>query len=222
MNQNKLKVSIGRTIILVILVFILIASIGAFIGFASITMIKWWIPLLLSSVVAVATGTVLWRLWQKVTEIDSFALNYITHIIFYSLFLTGFLYTLNYFGSLNSVPHKEEAMVIEKYKERHYQSRRVGRNRYVRGNAYFEYYIEVRFNNGKDKKIQLPFSTYKLIKSGKEINLSLSKGWLGANVLHTGSILADNPDLSKPKERKKCRFFGTSGKRDIPEWIKKK
>ncbi|MDE6297053.1 MAG: hypothetical protein K2L89_04325 [Muribaculaceae bacterium] len=216
------KFTIARTIALVILVFILIGSLGAYIGFASITMIKWWIPLLFSGVIALATGTVLWRKWQILTEIDSFAINFISHLIFASIFLTGLLYTLNYIGSACSTPYTEKAMVTEKYREKHYQSRRVGRNRYVRGNPYYEYYIEVRFNNGKDKKIQLPYKTYNLIKSGKEINLSISKGWLGAGVLHISDILADNPDLSKPKERKKCRFFGTSGKRDFPEWIKKK
>lgn len=214
MTQNTKKVSVWRVLVLVLLVFLLIAGIGAYIGLLSITMIAWWIPLLFSSVIAAATGTVLWTKWEKLTEINSFAVNFILHIIFFSFFLTGVLYFLNFIGSVNRPPHKAEATVVEKYKEKHYTSRRIGRNRYVRGNPYYEYYMEVELPSDKRRKIQLPYKTYQKIKTDRDITLSFSKGWLGVDVIQTSDILADNPDLNKiPEHRpRRCKFFGTSGR----------
>lgn len=206
---NDKRFSIGRGLALVGLVFVLIAAIGAYLGLASITLIAWWIPLIVSLVLAAISGTVLWRLWQQLNGIDSIAPNFIAHIVFFTFFLTGAFYVINFICRDESNPQKVTAVVLEKYREKHYRSQRVGRNRYVRGNPYYEYCIEVRLENGEDKKISLPFKTYKGVKPDKEITLSLAKGGLGADVLLTSDIPADNPDFYKESKRKGCRFVGS-------------
>ncbi|MDE5791141.1 MAG: phage holin family protein [Muribaculaceae bacterium] len=204
--MNSKKFSIGRALALVGVVFILIFSLGAVIALQSLTMIRWWIPLLFSGVMAALSGTVLWRMWQRLTGNYSFTLNFICHFVFFTLLLSGLFYTINFAGA-NDNARKEKAPVICKFKEKHYRSRRVGRNRYVRGPEYYEYYVKVEFPKGKEKNIQLPFSTYKGIKQDRDLTLSLSRGLLGVDVIRTSDLAKDNPPV--PEKRKRCRFFGT-------------
>ncbi|MDE5808316.1 MAG: hypothetical protein K2H76_09375, partial [Muribaculaceae bacterium] len=116
-------------------------------------------------------------------------------------------YIINYAGA--SKERIEKVEIASRYREQHYQSRRVGKNRYVRGNPYYEYYINVILPSGKEKKLQIPYSAYSRMKSGMEINLSFSKGCLGADVINVKDIISDNPDLRVPAKRKRCRFVGT-------------
>lgn len=87
----------------------------------------------------------------------------------------------------------------------------MGKNRYVSGPEYYEYYVEVDFPEGKSKNIQLPYSIYKGIKKDNDITLSLARGFFGIDVIRTSDIPLDNPPA--PEKRKRCRFFGTHDKR---------
>lgn len=216
MESTTKKFSVGRALALVGIVFILIFSIGALIGLQSLTMIRWWIPVGISGIMAALSGTVLWRIWPRLTGNYSFPVNFICHFIFLTLLLSGLFYTINVIGASNSPARKEKALVVSKYKEKHYRSRRVGRNRYVRGPEYFEYYVKVEFPKGKEKSIQLPYSTYKGIKQDNEITLSLARGLFGVDVILTSEISKDNPPA--PEKRKRCRFFGTHDKSDSLEY----
>ncbi|MDE7414673.1 MAG: hypothetical protein K2N05_12910 [Muribaculaceae bacterium] len=138
-------------------------------------------------------------------------MNFIISIVFFTFILTGSFYSLNSFFS-HSEKIKEEVTVTSKYREKHYRSQRVGRNRYVKGPAYYEYYITVKFQDGSTKNIQLPWKDYEGIKKDSELTLSLRKGLLGSNVIITNDITIDNPRASE--KRKRCRFFGTHDKKD--------
>ena len=208
--MNSRNLSVGRALTLVGIVFVLIASIGSVIGLQSLTLIKWWISLLISGVMAAGSGTVLWRMWQRLTGNHAFTPNFICHFVFITFLLSGLFYIVNFSASSSDV-RKEKAMVISKYREKHHQSRRVGKNRYVSGPEYYEYYVEVDFPEGKSKNIQLPYSIYKGIKKDNDITLSLARGFFGIDVIRTSDIPLDNPPA--PEKRKRCRFFGTHDKR---------
>lgn len=203
--------SLGRALALVGIVFLLIFSIGAIIGLQPLTMIGWWIPVLISAAIAAGSGTVLWRLWQRLTGKYTFVPNFLAHFIFFTFFLAGIFYTLNFAGAYNAPSNKEKALVISKYREKRHQSRRVGRNRYVNGPEYNVYYVTVELQSGQKKDIQLPYSIYKGIKEDSPLTLSFARGLFGTNIIRTSDIPKDNPPV--PEKRKRCRFFGTHDKR---------
>ncbi len=205
-----MAIKVKSLLIFLAFVLILILSIGAVIGLQSVTMIEWWIPLSISAFVAAATGTVLWRYWAKVTGVERFLPNFLANFIFATFLIAGLFYTLNYAGASDKKSYKEEAMVMSKYREIRHRSQRVGRNRYVTGAEYNEYYISVKLDSGKEKNLQLPYSTYQHIKQDKPITLSFSKGLFFTDVINISAIPIDNPPA--PEKRKRCRFFGTSGK----------
>lgn len=207
---RSFSMSITRAIILVILVFILIMAIGANIALLEYTLVKWWIPILISATVAAFSGTLLWKVWKRLTDINYFWVNFLCHLIFTTFLLSGLYLTINYAGSGN--PHPEEACVVAKFREQHYRSRRVGRNRYVRGNPYWEYYIKVRLDDSSVRKIRINFKEYQNVRTDRNLILSLSKGALGLPVIHPDRLSEDNPWLKAPDKSRRCRFFGTHGK----------
>lgn len=210
MASNK-PFGVGRALALVAVVFLFILSLGAVITLLEYTLIRWWIPILCAGVFAVATGTILWKVWRRLTGSGSFPLNYAIHIIFTTFFLAGLYLTINFTGK--SSMRKEEVTVESKVREKHYRSRRVGRNRYVRGNPYYEYYVKVKMDDGSIRKVRVNYHPYLNIRSGEELTLSISKGALGLPVIHPDMILTDNPSLSAPPKDRKCKFFGTTGKK---------
>lgn len=211
-SANTKSFNLFPTVIYIILVFIMIICIGAIIALQSITMIRWWIPLVGAAVLSFASGTTLWRIWRKLTTSDRFLPNFILHSVFFTFFLTTLFFSLNaIFTSENT--RKEDAFVESKYREKHHRSRRVGRNRYVTGPAYYEYYITVKLKTGETRNIELPWETYQGIKNESDITLSFKKGLFGADVLITDDIPEDNPVVIEPKHRRRCKFFGTSGKK---------
>ena len=70
----------------------------------------------------------------------------------------------------------------EFHKVRH-KSRRVGRNRYVQGEAYNVYYIKVRFGNDLLKELQVERNRYTRLHKGDTLSLFVSEGALGIPVL---------------------------------------
>lgn len=192
-------------------IILLIASLLSLIYFPSITLIKWWIPFIISALIAAASATVLWRLWPPLTKSAQFLPNFAINTIFFTIFLSALFFTLNFFIAKGHEPQKEKVYVEEKYRETHYRSNRTGRRSYSRGAPYYEYYIKVSFPDKSTKNIQLPFSTYKNISSISEIILSMAPGIMGINVIRPNDIAVDNPVVEK-KRKRRCRFFGTHGK----------
>lgn len=209
MTQTGSSFTISRALALVAIVFLLIFSIAAIVSLQPVTMIGWWIPLSISFIIATGSGFLFLRFWSQFTQIRSSIPNFLFHLIFFTLFFSSLFYTLNLIGTSSAHSRKIEAVVLDKFKEKHHRTRRVGKNSYVRGPEYYVYYVTVDYPNGLRKNIRLPYPVYKDMKIDRPITLTVTSGLFGADVILTSEIEKDNPPL--PEKRKRCRFFGTHG-----------
>ncbi|MDE6718040.1 MAG: hypothetical protein K2J70_07600 [Muribaculaceae bacterium] len=211
-SGNVKKHRVIRILVLIGVAFMLIFSVGAILALAPITMVKLWIPAVVALILAAIAGTVLWRLCTRLTGISHFAPNYLLSLIFLAVCLTALFFSINACFLTGASPRKERVTVERKYRERHHTTRRTGRHSYVQGPDYYTYHLSVVFPDGTARNLQLPYSVYKDIPQDSSLTLSLRRGILGAEVLQTSDIPDDNP-VPPAKKRKRCRFFGTSGKK---------
>ena len=123
------------------------------------------------------------RLWQWVTNSGARWFCGVLHVVFFTVFVSGLLLGLNFmltdFGALPEV----KAEVVDKYSETHYRSRRVGRNRYTRGEPYKVYKVQFRLDNGTLRTFQLPLSRYNKLRRGATATLHQGRGALGVPVI---------------------------------------
>lgn len=213
MGKNGINVSAGRVLVWIGLGLVFILSLGAFLTLKTLTLVKWWIPVGVAFVITGIAGTTLWRIWRRLTGSSSFLPNFLLNLIFFTPFLTALFYSLNAAFASDKSPCKEQVRVEEKYRERHHTSRRVGKHSYISGPDYFEYYVSVTIREKDHRNLQLPYSTYKNIRRDSLLTLSLRRGLFGLEVIDTSAIPTDNPALKNSGEKRRCRFFGTSGKR---------
>ncbi|MDE6558305.1 MAG: hypothetical protein K2K29_00265 [Muribaculaceae bacterium] len=201
---------VGRALLLIALVFVTILSLGAIIYFIEITVISLWIPLIIAMAAAAEITAFSWRHWQFLTGNGSGIVNWLSSLTFFTILLTALLYIANYSGA--SSPTLQSAEITHKYRQQRHRQQRVGRNRYTQGAPYYVYFIDVTLPDGRQKTLQLPSSAFRRMPKAGAVNISISRGLLGADVINTATIISDNPQLEAPVKRKnRCRFFGTHG-----------
>lgn len=123
------------------------------------------------------------RLWQWLTSDAPRWLCGVLHTVFFVIFLSGLFIGLNFLlTDFNSLP-TTQAEVMRKYSETHYRSRRVGRNRYTRGEPYNVYKVEFRLADGRLRTFQLPLSRYNKLRPGHTAELRCGPGALGIPVI---------------------------------------
>ncbi len=74
-------------------------------------------------------------------------------------------------------------MVERLYTETHHRSKRVGRNRYVKGEPYKVYYMEVSLPGGWRKPIHLDRARYSATHLGDTIAIPVGRGLFGLSVI---------------------------------------
>lgn len=170
------------SVAIVVLVVVWLLAGGLAMALYSRTLVELWIPVATCSVLSLLSGVWLWKPWQRLTDSESMLPNFICHFFFSLVIFLGFFFAANRF--LASGPDYEERVRVErKYSEKKYRSRRVGRNRYARGEAYYEYYAEIRLGDGRTKQLKLPLATYNNTRSGSTMTLHLRRGFFGLPVI---------------------------------------
>lgn len=117
------------------------------------------------------------------TRRSSFALNAALATVVMTGVWAGLFYTLNFAFADAAAGHSERAVVERKYRETHYRSRKVGRNRYVRGEPYYEYYFDVRYANGSVKPMLVSAERYRRVDRSDSITVNISRGLFGFPVI---------------------------------------
>ena len=191
--MNKKTLDKYRTFLVVLLIFICVFLYAIAVSIHSNTMIDGWLPAVGASVLAAISGTTLARIWQKITGSSKFAVNYICNLIFATGLLLALFYGCNFAFSRGATSEPHEAIVEKKYSKVRHHSRRVGRNRYVRGEAYNVYYIDVRFDNGRMKDLSMPFERYRRIHVGDTLSIPFEKGLFGIPVIKRRGTPVDAP-----------------------------
>lgn len=147
------------------------------------TLVEWWLPLTIALCAALLFWVLLKGRWARIWPDTYGWLRCLIHFVFFTVGAACVVLGGNFIGADDATLHEEQVSVERKYREKHYRSRRVGRGRYVKGEPYYTYNIEVRFADGRVKTMELPLERYNRIRNGSEIPLRMEKGMLGWPVI---------------------------------------
>lgn len=150
------------------------------------TIVEPWLPYGIALLLGVASIAVS-GVWRCLTGTSRWWINAL-----YGFAVVGALSAFaiiggNYYMADESTAHTEEVKVVDKYREKHYKSRRVSRRVYTRGAPYWTYHVTVEFADGRRKPIEVTKKRYAKIKSGSIRELTLQKGLFGMPVVKGGA-----------------------------------
>lgn len=98
--------------------------------------------------------------------------------IFAALFLS-----VNYFCSDREKAEKRSFEVERTYSEKKYRSRRIGRNRYTRGEEYTMYYADIKVTDVLTKTISIDINKFRRLHPGDSLQLRVTNGFFGFDVI---------------------------------------
>jgi hypothetical protein len=180
MLQQGSKLSLG------LLIFILLASficLGFGVAIYGHTITKWWIPVIPAAMVALGTAPMIFRKWERLVDMNSRIVNFLCHIFVFGS-ITYFLFLgLNDWCADPETIAVEHTEVIGKYQKAHTRYRRVSRRSRVADGQYYTYHIVVRFEDGREKELEVPFNTYRRTRNGSHRDLTVEKGLFGISVI---------------------------------------
>ena len=137
------------------------------------TIVAWRWPVIISLIIGAAVGLNIRGFIGQLTGLANKMVNYAIAAVFAGALAIGAFYTINYYGSRHDSVATIEADVCRKYKEEHYQVRRLSRNRTVRGQKYYVYYMEIRLPDGRIKPISISAGEYSRLKVGRRVDLDV-------------------------------------------------
>lgn len=174
-----------RVIAWILLGLVTVVFLGGSIALYQDTLIDWKIPVGATLVLALISASVMHRRWQWLTNTDCSTANFLCHGVFtFSIILFAF-FAGNYFLADDETRHTETVIVDRKFSEERQRTRRVGRRMVRTGETYHEYFIEVRFDDGRLKKLQVPVRRYARIRTGSTLPLDIEMGYFGIPVIKT-------------------------------------
>ncbi len=169
--------------ILIAVLFISFFLLGGGLFFYANSLTQWWVPTLAAAMVALGTAPMLARKWERLTDVKYRIVNFLCHIfVVGSITFFAFL-GVNYWGADKNSDVTEKAEIVGKYTKSHTRYRRVSRNRRVPDGEYNTYHLMLRFSDGRQKEIELPFSSYRPAKIGEYRELHVQDGLLGIRVI---------------------------------------
>ena len=170
------------TFLLVMLILVTIIAYGVFIALANLTMVS-TARVLTCTVIASGFIAVAWRGgFGKLLGISNELVNRLIVLVVFTGIITAGFYSVNFWMSRESTSHKEQAVVVKKYRKTRHRSRRVGR-RYVQGEPYNVYYIDLRYSSGEVKPRQVKIEKYNRIKTGDTITVGVEMGAFGFPII---------------------------------------
>lgn len=171
-------------VVIALFFFLLFLMMGGY-ALSQYTLVPFGVPLVRSVVVSLIFGMALHRLgmWAWLTGTTKFLLNYLCCSVCTCVLVLSLFYVCNYAFADDEGGGMRSAVIETKFHKVRHKSRRVGRNRYVQGEAYNVYYIKVRFDNDLVKELQVERNRYTRLHKGDTLSLFVSKGALGIPVL---------------------------------------
>lgn len=179
---KKVKARFNTFKIAIIILFTILGYIAAF-ALRNYTMANFTIVLCGCAVAGTLAVLPTAPLAGRLTGLTNNPANILISAIVITGIFCGLFMTCNFAFSSESSRHEEKAVVIRKYKEKHYRSKRVARNRYVRGEPYYEYYISLEYGNGRTKPMLVKIERYNRIRTGDTISVPIERGLFGLSVI---------------------------------------
>lgn len=186
--MSKSEYSRDSTACLIIVIIITLAAYGLYMALADLTMVNKWTVLIVAAIVSCVIA-LLWRDGMGyMLGIGNRIVNKIVVLIVFTGILAAGFYSVNYWLSRGETSRQEKAVVVRKYTEKHYRTKRVARNRYTRGEPYNQYYVELQYPAGDIKPRQVNFDRYRKIKAGDSVSVDIEMGALGFPVVKNPRI----------------------------------
>ncbi len=187
--MSKSEYSRYSTACLITVIIVTLVAYGLYMALADLTMVDKWMVLIVAAFISLAVA-ILWRNGMGYyLGIGNRIVNKLVVLIVFTGLLSAGFYSVNYWLSREDTSHQEKAVVVRKYTEKHYRTKRVARNRYTRGEPYNQYYIELQYPAGDIKPKQVNLSRYKKIKTGDTVSVGIEMGALGFPVVKNQSKL---------------------------------
>lgn len=158
------------------------------VSLASVTMTRWSSPAAVCAVAAVPTGFLLASAFRMRFLPRFRILRFLMAFATAFCILLGTFYSLNFFLSDHSTQRTADTKVAALFGERHQHSRRVGRNRYVRGETYMEYYARILLPDSTTLKKKVPVDEYVRLRAGQRATLHMEDGLFGIPVIRNIDI----------------------------------
>lgn len=172
-----------RLLTTILLVFLLIAATGLLFGTAKLTFVNYYIWFTVVVALGASTARPCFHFWEWITDGLPRWLCCIMHTAAFSLLLSGTVIGSNYIiTDFDKLP-EVTATVTDKYTDTQYHTRRVGRNRYVRGNPYRVHYVVLRFTDGRNRSFKVSLSRYNRLKKGCQTTARMGRGALGLPIV---------------------------------------
>lgn len=147
------------------------------------TLIEWFIPLLVATCIAAATLS-LYKRWAWMTNTDSKPLNIICHLTVVGLMSYVLFLGSNFLFADTASTHIEQVVVKSKQVEVRKNTRRSGRHHTTTSSGTRRYYyLNISFENGKEKQLQVRQEVYNVTKTGSKKPLTMRQGCFGFPVI---------------------------------------
>lgn len=194
----------GKTIILTAAATLAVVLLGFACAIGNDTLIDRYIPVMICLAAAAAVGAPLARPTGRWLGIRRRSISFaIASGFMFSMLFFAF-HAINFYGSDHDSAVEFNSRIVAKHSEERHRSRRVGRNRYVDGEAYMEYYISVELPDGRRKKLRVPVGEYVDIRKGQEVSLKIETGFFGIPVIRETKI------IPRQKSRTRHRRFNSN------------
>lgn len=152
------------------------------------TIVAWQWPVIISLIVGATVALNFRSFIAYLTGVANTAVNYAVAAAFVFAISIGAFYTVNYYWSDPDTVVTCRAEVTRKYREEHYQVRRLSRNRTVHGQKYYVYFMEIRLHDGRLKPMSITAGEYSRLKAGRSVDLAVEKGFFGIPVIKNSAF----------------------------------
>ncbi len=155
----------------------------------SYALVDWWKPVAVCVLAASILNLVSGRVVRWFTGSTNRWINSVVSIVACFSIAAGTFYTLNSSFADASTQQEVKATVVRKYSEKHYRTRRLSRNRAVRGEAYYRYYVELELPDGRHKPLEVSTDNYVHMRRGQTMTLYSETGLFGIPVIRRKPVV---------------------------------
>lgn len=144
--------------------------------FYGVTVVRWWIPVAVATVVAAGLWRIVWPVWQRMLPEVPAPGRFGIHMVVAVICLTAAILGANRLGADKASARLIPVTVERKYQETRYRSRRVGRGRYAKGEPYKVYNVVYLFPDGREKTMEVSHGTYVRTAVNSTLSMEVSQG----------------------------------------------
>ena len=165
------------------MIIVAMVSYGGALGMFNSVLAPVWVPV--GCAVALSAALMFWTagMWRRFTGIRSGVANVAVGMVVSVGVMFAGITGLN-FVRLQSVPAVEvKAAVVNPYSTKHYHTRRVRKNVYVKGSPYWRYHVRVRIPDGREKTLDITAERYRHLSRRRSVAVDIRHGFLGMDII---------------------------------------